>query len=82
MCCARIFGPDVPNGVWNLTQLQTLLLSSNTIAVIPHAIARLQALERFVIDNNQLMELPMSLRLLTRLTEVDIRYELCGPATV
>ncbi|XP_064466635.1 PH domain leucine-rich repeat-containing protein phosphatase 2-like [Ornithodoros turicata] len=59
---------DVPEGVWDTTNIQVLNIAANFIESLPGTIGQLQWLRELYVDFNQLRELPSEVGSLCNLT--------------
>ncbi|CAH1264332.1 LRRIQ4 [Branchiostoma lanceolatum] len=62
---------SIPEEVFDITELECLILSDNSLTSIPEAIGRLQKLRRLDADRNMLTSLP---RRLCSLTDLDVLF--------
>jgi len=63
---------ELPDSLWQLTQLTSLNLSSNQLTTLPDWLGQLTQLTELDLSNNQLTALPDSLGQLTQLTSLDL----------
>jgi len=63
---------EVPDLLWQLTQLQQLNLSNNQLTTLPESLGQLTQLETLILSSNQLKELPKSIGKLTQLRSLDL----------
>jgi Leucine-rich repeat (LRR) protein len=63
---------ELPDLLWQLTQLTKLNLSDNQLMSLPDSLGQLTQLTKLNLSDNQLMSLPESLERLTQLTELDL----------
>src|SRR5262245_49381577 len=63
---------ELPDALWQLTQLTELNLSDNQLTTLPESLGQLTELTELDLSNNQLTTLPESLGQLTQLTELDL----------
>lgn len=64
--------PQLPESLFELTQLEELILSGNELSSLPSEIDRLHHLKILDLAGNQLSELPASLSRLTQLVRLDL----------
>lgn len=63
---------ELPDALWDLTELRSLNLFDNAIGVLSAGIGRLRKLEKLVLGTNDLRALPSSLAELTGLKELNL----------
>ena len=63
---------ELPESLGQLTQLQTLNLSSNQLTTLPESLSQLTQLQSLNLSGNQLAALPESLGQLTQLQSLDL----------
>jgi Leucine-rich repeat (LRR) protein len=63
---------ELPDSLWQLTQLQKLNLSSNQLTALPESLGQLIQLQELNFSGNQLTTLPESLGQLTQLQDLDL----------
>ena len=63
---------EIPEIVFELKQLEVLLISSNQIAIIPESIGQLTNLTELDLGSNQITEIPESVGQLTNLTVLSL----------
>ena len=64
---------ELPDELWELTQLTSLKLSRNQLTGVPEAISRLTNLTTLYLSGNQLTGVPEAIFGLTNLTHLDLR---------
>ena len=63
---------ELPESLCQLTQLQSLYLSSNQLTTLPESLVQLTQLRRLELDDNQLTSLPEWLGQLTKLHDLSV----------
>ncbi len=65
---------ELPESMWELTQLQSLNLRSNKLAAVPDTIGQLSQLQKLDLSENLLTAVPETICLLIKLQALDISY--------
>ena len=67
---------ELPDTLWELTELQELHISGTRLAVLPEALGQLTELRQLFVSDNRLVALPTALRHLTKLQLIVISKNL------